>query len=194
MFRKTALAVLLIAVMAVPAMAAPVTVPCPLSDVGRQFWLTTDPLGATCLASGSGNLSGVAGNDYLIDTLGWMALDKDETPDTVFPYDAWFSVTNIGGTSGTFTVDPAAWAAFGSLAIGFKVGSAQINPDWAAFILPYGETTGTWSVTVPPLMANQGLSHANLYATDPIPEPATLVLLGSGLLGLAARARRRQKK
>jgi hypothetical protein len=99
--------------------------------------------------------------------------------------------------SGTFTIDPAAWAAWDEIAIGFVVGGGQIPPKWAAFLLPDGETSGLWSNS-----PNQGgaLSHANLYGrdvrvpTEVVPEPATLILFGSGVTAIAAARRRRARR
>lgn len=192
MYRKVGLIVTVLAVLAGSASAAPVTVFCPNPVVPpsvRQFSLTTDPVGGACLAWGSGP-NDVNGASDVINALGWTTIDKDESPDSVFPRDSWFSITGLGSTSATFTIDPIAWSTFGSLAVAFKVGSG--DPTWAAFTLPWGETSGSWATN---LQQGGGLSHATFYGQgDPIvPEPASLVLLGSGLLGLAARSARRRK-
>lgn len=39
-----------------------------------------------------------------------------------------------------------------------------------------------------------GVSHVTFFGAQPIPEPATMLLLGSGLIGLAGFARRRFKR
>jgi hypothetical protein len=139
---------------------------------------------------GANELNG-NGADVMV-LAGWTVIDKD--PDA-FPNDAWFSVTGLGANSGTFTIDPLAWSAWGDLAIGFVVGAGQIDPKWAVFGLPLFETSGFWE-NVPQQGAN--LSHALLYGKgegrgiQEVPEPATLLLLGSGLT-IAARRKRAKR-
>jgi hypothetical protein len=139
--------------------AAAISVNCPdsASTTDREFTLTTDPDGATCLAYGNGANELNANEFDVMLAAGWTLIDKDEAS---LLLDNWFSVTGMGANSGTFTIDPAAWGEFGELAIGFVVGAGQTLPKWAVFGLPEFETEGLWSNS-PQQGAN--LSHANLY-------------------------------
>ena len=148
----------------VPSESAPISVNCPgtLSTADREFTLTTDPVGATCLTYGNEANELNANRFDVMVAAGWEIIDKDQNPDAVFLNDSWFSVTGVGAKSGTFTIDPAAWDVFDEIAIGFVVGGGQTFPKWAVFQLSDGETSGLWA-NAP--QKGGGLSHANLVRT-----------------------------
>ena len=78
------------------------TVSCPNSAVttDREFGLTTDPVAAICLASGSGNING---NNDFINQLGYVSIDKTGNDDAFVGVDGEITITG-NSNSGHFTL------------------------------------------------------------------------------------------
>ena len=122
--------------------------------------------------------------------------------------DAWGPEAN-----GTFLIDPSFWTLYGRGALSFHVGQGNGDPDWWVFELVQG-FTGT--ISVPGTFdldrltgGGGGLSNVRLFGTGeptinqlcdtsspctPNPEPASLLLMGTGLVGFAVMLRRKSRR
>jgi len=164
------------------ANAVSVTVSCPgtLATTDREFSLTTDPGTVACLATGAGNING---NNDAINQLGYVTLDKTDDSTTGLAPQSLTFTPPTSGLGGTFSIN--APAGYTNFVVAFKSGQGQLSPDWAAFTLPNGVTSGSWAIS-----GSQALSHANLYG-QVVPAPATVWLLATGCAGLLFRLRRK---
>ncbi len=153
--------------------AASVNCPGTAATTDREFQLTTT-VASVCLTSGAGNING---NNDAINALGYVTLDKSDDTISGVLNGALTFTPPTSGLSGTFSINAPGYSNF---VLVLKSGEGQLDPDWAAFLLPAGILSGAWAI----LNGNQALSHANLYGQPtPTPLPGALVLLGTALAG-----------
>ena len=189
-----------LALMAGAGSAAPVNCPGTVTTSDREF--TVDTLvSSTCFETGVGNINGNPSKDPLYPLLlaqfgpGHVLIDKsDDSTSGLKPNALTATFGSLtSGLSGAWSfVMPSAGSGFSwtNVILAFKSGKGKFDPNWAAFKIPDGITSGTWAIS-----EQNALSHANLYAQkipSPVPVPAAGLLLLGALGGLAALRRRRK--
>jgi hypothetical protein len=182
--------VAVIAVGTMTADAASIAVSCPgtASTTDRAVTVTTNTGAAACLVFGTGNIDG---NNDPINHLGYVTLDtSDDATTGALP--GSLTVTPLpSGRSGSFSISAPGYT---NWVVAFKSGEGTLDPDWAAFVLPAGGFSGSWSISGP-----QRLSDVDLYGVLSsvqlplaVPLPSATSLLLSSIATMALIGKRRQ--
>jgi len=191
-FKKLCFTALLSLGLSAPAWSIPAV----CQDINKNHMTIDTSWAISCLASGVGNLQG-SNTDFFANGTDWSFIEKSENSNPGSSYGLTYTAGAGDSTSitGSWSFSSTFWDTYGEAALGFKFGTGNTPDEWFVFDVKNGSTGGDWTFFSTLVNGNGtgGLSHMNLYAKEKgtsVSEPATLGLLGLGLLGLSLTRRR----
>jgi hypothetical protein len=105
--------------------------------------------------------------------------------ESVIPFQLWSFISGVNNDN--FSFDVTSLSIFSN-----NAGTIALEGAGTAHITGYANTPGTWNISAN--RAGETASFSSSATVAPVPEPATLLLLGFGLIGLAGYSRSRVKK
>lgn len=181
---KTLLSLLTLVAAGTPSLTHAVAITLP-GVSGYQRTATLDSATSGTFGTGPGNIFAVEGATGLDLT----------ASDGLFTVNILSGAWGSTAASGTWTIGSSFWSTYADAVISMHVGNGGGDPDFFAWVIERGQTSGTWSYTK--LTGHGGgLSNLHLYGSgvaSRVPDSAsTLALLGVGLGALGIFARRRK--
>ena len=148
---------------------------------------------ATACVTGLGNPGISEINTGFASTTGWSS-EGELTGDGSNGFlSASLSIGSWGSSNiaGNWGIDSSFWDSYDQAVISIHVGNGGGSPDYFAWLIGDGETSGVWFY-MKHSGGGGGLSNIKLWGADhPVPEPAIIGLFGLGLLGIGFARRKK---